>query len=104
MECLLKMVYGLANVQPCSYWHHRPFFFLLAGEDFVQIWQTLIFDSSTNTTQCLYVPIINDECVENEPEEFTAALYTDDDCVSFGTNSTTIRILDDDCECWFIIY
>lgn len=73
--------------------------FFSAGEDFVQIWQTLVFDSSTNTTQCLYIPIINDECVENEPEEFTAALYSDDDCVSFGTNSTTISILDDDCEC-----
>ena len=109
MVCLLKMVCGLANVQPCSYWQHcaRFFFvffsFVSAGEDFVQIWQTLIFDSSTNTTQCLYIPIINDECVENEPEEFTAALYTEDDCVSFGTNSTTISILDDDCECWFIL-
>ena len=58
-----------------------------------------MFDNSTNTTQCLYIPIINDECVESESEEFTATLYTDDDCVSFGTNSTTISIFDDDCEC-----
>ena len=68
-------------------------------EDFVEIWQTLVFENSTNTTQCLYIPIINDDCVESEPEEFTAKLYTDDDCVSFGTNSTTISIFDDDCEC-----
>ena len=69
------------------------------GEDFVQIWQTLVFDSSTNTTQCVYIPIINDDCVEDEPEEFTATLRSDDDCVSFGSNSTTVSIFDDDCEC-----
>ena len=73
--------------------------FSSVGEDFVQIWQTLIFDNSTNTTQCVYIPIINDDCVEDEPEEFTATLKSDDDRVSFGTNSTTISIFDDDCEC-----
>ena len=73
------------------------------GEDFVQIWQTLVFDSSTNTTQCVYIPIINDDCVEDEPEEFTATLRSDDDCVSFGTNSTTVSIFDDDCECLYSV-
>ena len=62
-----------------------------------------MFDNSTNTTQCLYLPIINDECVESESEEFTATLYTDDDCISFGTNSTTISIFDDDCECSYYL-
>jgi len=39
--------------------------------------------------------------VEDEPEEFTATLKSDDDRVSFGTNSTTISIFDDDCECLY---
>jgi len=59
----------------------------------------LVFD--TNATQCVYIPIINDDCVEDEPEEFTATLESDDDRVSFGTNSTTISIFDDDCECLY---
>jgi len=77
--------------------------FSSVGEDFVQIWQTLVFDNSTNATQCVYIPIINDDCVEDEPEEFTATLRSEDDCVSFGTNSTTISIFDDDCECLYCV-
>ena len=72
------------------------------GEDFFDIWETLEFDSSTNTTQCAYIPIIDDVCVEGEvPEDFIATLKTFDDRVSFGDNSTTISIVDDDCECLY---
>ena len=78
-----------------------PHYFSSVGEDFDQIWQTLVFDSSTNTTQCVHIPIINDDCVEDEPEEFTATLKSDDDRVSFGTNSATISVFDDDCKCLY---
>ena len=97
--CTFAMIYGLAHSHLWLLASLSYVCIILAGEDFIQIWQTLVFDNSTNTTQCLYIPIINDECVESEPEEFTATLYTDNDCVSFGTNSTTISIFDDDCEC-----
>ena len=74
------------------------------GEDFFDIWETLEFDSSTNTTQCAYIPIIDDVCVEGEvPEDFIATLKTFDDRVSFGDNSTTISIVDDDCECLYCL-
>ena len=73
------------------------------GEDFVQIWHTLVFDNSTSTTQCVYIPIINDDCVEDRLEEFTATLQSEDGCVSIGANSTTVRIVDDDCECLYCV-
>jgi len=55
-----------------------------------------VFDSSTNTTQCVCIPIINDDCGGDEPEEVTATLKSDDDRGSFGTNRTTISIFYDD--------
>ena len=51
---------------------------------------------SDNLTQCVHIPIINDECVEEKEETFKVSLSSLDGCVLLGTNYTTITIQDDD--------
>ncbi len=53
---------------------------------------------SPSLTQCVRVPIINDECVEEKQEEFIVSLSSDKECVIVGNNETTITIQDDDSE------
>ncbi len=52
-------------------------------------------------TQCVSVPIINDECVEQKQEQFIVSLSTtDEDCVEFGDPSeSVVTIADDDGVC-----
>ena len=46
--------------------------------------------------QCVNIPIINDECVEEKEEEFQVSISSDQDCVLFDVNSTVVTIYDDD--------
>lgn len=56
----------------------------------------IIFDYYTDTTQRLYIPLVNDDdCVE-EDEVFHVTLYTSMDCVNILNDSDYITILDDD--------
>ena len=65
--------------------------------------QSLEFDNSTSTTQCIDIPIIDDDCVE-DLEEFTATLTTDFDRVFlFGFFSAAIIVVDDDRECLYCV-
>ncbi len=52
-------------------------------------------------TQCVSVPIINDECVEEKQEQFSVSLSTTlEDCVEIGaTNQSDVTIGDDDGVC-----
>ena len=52
----------------------------------------------SDLTQCVYIPIINDECVEDKEETFNVSLSTEEECVEFGVYDITVVILDDDRE------
>ena len=72
---------------------------LVDGEDYLSVEQILEWHyDSANLTQCVSVPIINDECVEEKEEMFTVLLSSLKGCVLLGTNYTTVTILDDDRE------
>lgn len=70
--------------------------FIPADEDFVPIETNLIFDEGLDLMQCLYVPILNDECLEDN-EYFTITLSSEQDCVLFYNDSFEATIIDDDC-------
>ena len=60
----------------------------------------MVFDEGLDTTQCLYIPILNDECLEEEYEYFYIYLDSDQSCVQFynDTKSFEATIIDDDCK------
>ncbi len=54
---------------------------------------------SPSLTQCVSVPIINDECVEEKQEQFIVVLSSEEECVIVETsNQTIVTILDNDSE------
>ena len=65
------------------------------GSDYVAIAQDIIFNENTSLTQVVYIPIKNDECLENN-ETFNVKLYSTMDCVNITTGEVTITIDDDD--------
>lgn len=56
-----------------------------------------MFDEGLNTTQCTYIPILNDECLEDYEEYFNITLSSEQDCVLFYNDSVEATIIDDDC-------
>ncbi len=68
-------------------------------EDYLSLTATLEWHyDSPSVVQCVSVPIINDECVEEKEEVFTVSLSTEQACVQLGANLTTVTIQDDDGE------
>ena len=61
----------------------------------------IVFNNYTERVHRLYIPIINDECVEYD-EYFIVKISTDMDCVYLVNYTAHITILDDDSEyTWF---
>lgn len=58
----------------------------------------MIFDEGLDETQCVYIPILNDECLEEDEEYFNITLSSDQDCVFFSNDTFEATIVDDDCK------
>ena len=69
-----------------------------AGADYIELDTLLVFDEGLATTQCVYIPVLNDECLEYESESFYISLSSEQDCVRFSNDSYEAYIIDDDCE------
>ena len=69
-----------------------------AGEDYTATSVTVMFQPA-ETSQVVMVPILADNRGE-VVEQFTArlSLQTSQDGVMLGADTTTVRIIDDDCE------
>ena len=75
------------------------YFSITAGIDYSTISDTLDWHENSDVLQCIRLPIVNDECVEDKEETFRVSLSTMDDCVEFSSNNyTIITIEDDDCK------
>ena len=68
----------------------------IEGLDFRMVSQQIIFNAETESLQRVYIPIINDECVEYD-EYFSVDLSTTSPRVNTVNNSLNITIEDDDC-------
>lgn len=77
-------------------------FIFAAGADYIELDASLVFDKGLDTTQCVYIPVLNDECLEYVNESFYIYLSSDQDCVQFSNDSYEAYIIDDDCECYII--
>ena len=64
--------------------------------------QILVFGLGLSQTQCITIPILNDEVLE-ETEQFTILLSSDQECVLFENDTVQVTILDNDCKSSFII-
>ena len=60
--------------------------------------QELIFNEETSNTQIVFVPILNDVCLEEYGEYFSVVATSDMDCVEIVNGEVTIIIDDDDSE------
>jgi len=69
-----------------------------AGEDYQSIQATLEWHYDSELTQCILVPVINDECLEEKQETFEVSLSSEEDCIQLTNNSTLVTIQDDDSE------
>ena len=67
------------------------------GDDYVAISRSIIFNEDTGNQQTVYIPIVNDECLEND-EDFNVLLSSTMSCVVVTTGEVTITIDDDDSE------
>ena len=68
----------------------------VAYEDFRPVYQELIFNEETSNTQIVFVPILNDVCLEEDTEYFSVVATSDMDCVEIVNGEVTIMIDDDD--------
>ena len=67
------------------------------GDDYVAISRSIIFNEDTGNQQTVYIPIVNDECLEND-EYFSVTLSSVMDCVVITNDQVNITIDDDDSE------
>ena len=77
---------------------HGTIFLPTAEEDFIPLETSLVFDEGLDSTRCVYIPILNDECLEYEEEYFNITLSSEQDCVRFLNDSIEATIIDNDCE------
>ena len=67
------------------------------GTDYTHLTHDVLFNEQTGALQTVLIPILNDECLENE-EDFNVTLTTTLDCVQLGDDRLAITIVDDDSE------
>ena len=62
--------------------------------------KNLTFAVGLGTGQCVHVPILNDDCLENKTEAFYVSLRSEVDCVTLeeSARSIEVTIFDDDSE------
>ena len=74
-----------------------------AGEDYVAVDKYILFSPERSLIECVHIPVLNDECVEDK-ECFYVSLSPTDECVEIGENDTArVTIIDDDSKLWLCI-
>ena len=71
-------------------------FYLTGNEDYISTDKNLTFAFGFGTIQCVHIPIINDECLEEDMEFFNVSISSDMDGVVIGVDEVTVYIIDDD--------
>lgn len=82
MTCVLEMLF------------HTP---AKEDDDYRGVSHKIVFNSDMLGPQRVYIPLLNDDCLENE-ELFSVTLTTEMDCVVLEDHEVTITIQDDDRE------
>ena len=67
----------------------------LDGEDYIALSHEIIFDENSVNPHRVYIPILNDICLEYD-EYFSVRLTTNMDCVTIVNDLVIINITNDD--------
>ncbi len=77
------------------------YIFTIGGEDYGMKDLNITFAFGFGRTQCVDIPILNDECLEEDLEFFNVSISSSFNCVKFNVDEISVSIRDDDGE--FII-
>ena len=69
---------------------------IAAGEDYIEANMSIIFAPGFGRTQCIQIPLLNDDCVEDFMESFTILLSSPQECVVLVVQEVSVYILEDD--------
>ena len=72
--------------------------YFIGGEDYVSVEKSLLFSFGFDLTQCVNIPILTDDCLE-QTESFNVSLSADHLGVNFVVDEIVVSILEDDGEC-----
>ena len=67
----------------------------IAGRDYVGVSKTLVFAFGFRVSQCVHIPILTDDCLE-ETESFNVSLSSPQDCVEINVAEISVYIIEDD--------
>ena len=73
-------------------------FYFVGGEDYVSVEKSLLFSFGFELTQCVNIPILTDDCLE-QTESFHISLSADHFGVNFDVDEIVVSILEDDGRC-----
>ena len=63
--------------------------------DYLAVNKSLVFAFGLGTRQCVNIPILGDECLE-ETEDFYVSISSSQNCVVYGVEEIQISIREDD--------
>jgi hypothetical protein len=66
-----------------------------AGEDFVSVQKSLLFSFGIELVQCVHIPILPDDCLEQN-ESFSVSISASHIGVVLNASEVTVYILEDD--------
>lgn len=99
-EVMLTTMDGTAMGESFTYFMLSNLIMPLAGEDYVAVNKSVFLYPGFGTIQCVHIPILNDECLEDDIESFGVFISASDDCVVIGaTSEVEVYIRDDDGKC-----
>ena len=66
----------------------------------MSVTKNLTFAVGLGVVECVHIPVLNDECLEDTSEAFTVSIMSDNDCVIVDPTSSNVEITitDDDSE------
>ena len=68
------------------------------GADYISVSKVITFAVGLGVENCVYIPILNDECLEEDMEGFNVSISSDMPFVTFDVDEITVYIRDDDGE------
>ncbi len=69
---------------------------ITVGEDYAPVDESVQFAPGFGQIQCVKIPILNDNFLEEDLETFSVAVSSQQSCVVIGRNETEVNIRDDD--------
>lgn len=73
-------------------------FQFIEDADYTATTRDIVFAVGFGVEKCVCIPILNDECLEEDMETFNVSISSDMSFVTFDVDEISVYIRDDDCE------